>query len=183
MISNMHLEEPVADEITLAAVMAALSDPVRVAIVRELAARGESTCGAFELGVSKATRSHHFKVLREAGLTHTRAEGTHRHVSLRRDEVDARFPGLLGAVLAAAEREAGAYRGPFLIAELAILHERRAASCRRWPGSRRRTPRSFHAIDGGEHERAAAERDVAALAAVGQRRPCAGRTACRPSWR
>jgi hypothetical protein len=46
-------------------------------------------------------------VLREAGLTHTRAEGTHRHVSLRREEVDARFPGLLGAVLVAAEREAG----------------------------------------------------------------------------
>ena len=91
---------------TLAAVMAALSDPVRVAIVRDLSARGESACGTFDVGVSKATRSHHFKVLREAGLTATRAEGTHRFVSLRRDEVDARFPGLLGAVLSAAEREA-----------------------------------------------------------------------------
>ena len=99
----MHLEEPTADEMTLAAVMAALSDPMRVAIVRELASRGESTCGTFELGISKATRSHHFKVLREAGLTHTRAEGTHRFVSLRRDVVDSRFPGLLDAVLAAAD--------------------------------------------------------------------------------
>src|SRR3954467_14031912 len=103
----MHLEEPCADDLSLAAVMAALSDPVRVAIVRELAARGESPCGTFELGISKAPRSHHFKVLREAGLTHTRAEGTHRHVSLRRDAVDARFPGLLSAILAAAEQEAG----------------------------------------------------------------------------
>ena len=103
----MHLEEPTPDEMTLAAVMAALSDPMRVAIVRELASRGESTCGTFELGISKATRSHHFKVLREAGLTHTRAEGTHRYVSLRRD-VDSRFPGLLDAVLAAAEAEASA---------------------------------------------------------------------------
>ena len=102
----MHLEEPTADAMTLAAVMAALSDPMRVAIVRELASRGESTCGTFELGISKATRSHHFKVLREAGLTHTRAEGTHRFVSLRRDVVDARLPGLLDAVLSAAEREA-----------------------------------------------------------------------------
>jgi DNA-binding transcriptional ArsR family regulator len=102
----MHSDEPTADEMTLAAVMAALSDPVRVTIVRELAARGESACGTFDLGVSKATRSHHFKVLREAGLTHTRPEGTHRMVSLRRDEVDVRFPGLLGAVLAAAEQEA-----------------------------------------------------------------------------
>ncbi len=102
----MHADEPLIDDVTLAAVMAALSDPVRVAIVRGLAADGECTCGAFDLGISKATRSHHFRVLREAGLTHTRAEGTHRHVSLRRNEVDARFPGLLGAVLTAAEREA-----------------------------------------------------------------------------
>ena len=65
-------------------------------------------------------------MLREAGLTHTRAEGTHRHVSLRREAVDARFPGLLGAVLAAAEREAALYRGPRLIASLAIFD----SSCR-----------------------------------------------------
>ena len=65
-------------------------------------------------------------MLREAGLTHTRAEGTHRYVSLRREDVDARFPGLLGAVLAAAEREAGALRGPRLIASLAIF----TSSCR-----------------------------------------------------
>src|SRR3982751_4765622 len=102
----MHFDEPPASDMTLAAVMAALSDPVRVAIVRELGARGESACGTFELGVSKATRSHHFKVLREAGLTPTRAEGTHGIVALRREDVDARFPGLLGAVLSAAEREA-----------------------------------------------------------------------------
>jgi DNA-binding transcriptional ArsR family regulator len=101
-------DEPHVDEMTLAAVMAALSDPIRVTIVRRLAAEGERTCGTLELGVSKATRSHHLRVLREAGITHTRAEGTHRHVSLRREEVDARFPGLLGAVLAAAEREASA---------------------------------------------------------------------------
>ena len=108
----MHPEEPDLESVTLAAVMAALSDPVRVRIVRTLATQGERTCGTFELGISKATRSHHFKVLREAGLTHTRSEGTHRHVSLRREEVDARFPGLLDAVLTAAEREAA---GPALV--------------------------------------------------------------------
>jgi DNA-binding transcriptional ArsR family regulator len=105
----MPADEPRVDEMSLAAVMAALSDPARLEIVRVLAAQGERTCGTFDLGLSKATRSHHFKVLREAGLTHTRAEGTHRHISLRRDEVDARFPGLLDAVLAAAE--AGDHRG------------------------------------------------------------------------
>ena len=101
----MPIDEPELQAVSLAAVMAALSDPVRVAIVRELASRGEATCGAFEVGVSKATRSHHFKVLREAGLTRTRAEGTHRFVALRREEVEARFPGLLIAVLSAAEAE------------------------------------------------------------------------------
>lgn len=101
----MHFDEPDLEDVSLAVMMGALSDPVRVAIVRELSARGEATCGAFEVGVSKATRSHHFKVLREAGLTRTRAEGTHRYVTLRREEVDARFPGLLGAVLAAAAAE------------------------------------------------------------------------------
>jgi DNA-binding transcriptional ArsR family regulator len=102
----MHLEEPPVDEITLVGVLAALSDPIRLTILRQIAAVGERTCGTLELGVSKATRSHHVRVLREAGLTHTRAEGTHRHVSLRRDDIDALFPGLLDAVLVAAEREA-----------------------------------------------------------------------------
>jgi DNA-binding transcriptional ArsR family regulator len=97
----MDFDEPSADEIPLAAVMAALSDPARLEIVRVLAAEGERTCGTFDLGLSKATRSHHFKVLREAGITRTRAEGTHRHVSLRHDDLEARFPGLLDAVLSA----------------------------------------------------------------------------------
>jgi DNA-binding transcriptional ArsR family regulator len=98
------LLQPAATEIALPAVMGALSDPVRVEIVRALAARGEAVCGTLDLGVSPATRSHHFRVLREAGVTHTRVDGTRRHVSLRRDDLDARFPGLLDALLAAAAR-------------------------------------------------------------------------------
>ena len=101
------LLHPARDELQLAGVMAALSDPVRVTIVRALAVQGEMACGTLELDVSNATRSHHFRVLREAGLTRTRPEGTHRYVSLRRECLDDRFPGLLDAVLAAAEREAG----------------------------------------------------------------------------
>ncbi len=106
------LTHPSSNELQLASVMAALSDPVRVLIVRALAAQGELACGTLELGVSPATRSHHFRVLREAGITLTRPEGTHRYVSLRRDELDERFPGLLDAVLSAAEREAAAYSSP-----------------------------------------------------------------------
>jgi DNA-binding transcriptional ArsR family regulator len=105
------LIHPSSNEMTLSGVMAALSDPVRVAIVRALSAQGEIACGMLDLGVSPATRSHHFRVLREAGVTLTRPEGTHRYVSLRRDELDERFPGLLGAVLEAADREA-AYTSP-----------------------------------------------------------------------
>src|SRR3954454_24168242 len=106
------LLQPESAEMQLAPVMAALSDPVRVMIVRALAAQGEIACGTLELGVSPATRSHHFRVLREAGITLTRPEGTHRYVSLRSDELDERFPGLLDAVLTAAEREAGVYTSP-----------------------------------------------------------------------
>jgi DNA-binding transcriptional ArsR family regulator len=94
--------EPRREDVTLPAVMAALSDPVRVSILRMLAEQGEMACGTLELGISKATRSHHLRVLREAGVTHTRPEGTRRYVSLRREDLDARFPGLLDALLVAA---------------------------------------------------------------------------------
>jgi DNA-binding transcriptional ArsR family regulator len=96
------VSHPTPEDIELPAVMAALSDPVRVTIVRTLAEGGEVACGTIPLPVSNATRSHHFRVLREAGLTWTRPVGTHKYVSLRRDCLDERFPGLLDAVLAAA---------------------------------------------------------------------------------
>ena len=92
------LEQPAIEAVELAGVLHALSDPARLEIVRGLAADGERQCGTFDLGLTKATRSHHFKVLREAGLTYTRLEGTARFVTLRRDELDATFPGLLDAV-------------------------------------------------------------------------------------
>jgi DNA-binding transcriptional ArsR family regulator len=94
------LEQPPIAAVELAGVLQALSDPVRLEIVRGLAADGERQCGTFELGVTKATRSHHFKVLREAGITHTRTEGTARFVTLRAAELDERFPGLLAAIVA-----------------------------------------------------------------------------------
>jgi DNA-binding transcriptional ArsR family regulator len=92
------LDQPAIEAVVLADVLHALSDPARLEIVRALAAEGERQCGTFDLGLTKATRSHHFKVLREAGITNTRVEGTARFVTLRRDEIDARFPGLLDAV-------------------------------------------------------------------------------------
>ncbi len=94
--------EPDLADVTLSQVMHALGDDLRLRIVGVLAAEGERRCGSIELGVSKATRSHHFRVLREAGITHTRVEGGARHVTLRREGLEERFPGLLEAILAAA---------------------------------------------------------------------------------
>jgi len=95
-------------ETELTTVLLALGDPVRLAIVRELDADGTRACGSFDrLGVGRPTLSHHFKVLREAELIETHAEGQRRINTLRRDEIDARFPGLLDSVLGAeARREA-----------------------------------------------------------------------------
>ena len=89
----------------------ALSDPARLEIVRRLVDGDEPSCGMFELGLSKATLSHHFRVLREAGLVRTRLDGRKRLLSLRTDDLDARFPGLLDAVLSA-KRSTGHQRTP-----------------------------------------------------------------------
>jgi len=100
-IGGVDLDEPDLQAVPLATVMSALGDDVRLRILHALDVQGETQCGTLDLGVSKATRSHHFKVLREAGVTHTRVDGTRRFVSLRRDELAERFPGLLDALLAA----------------------------------------------------------------------------------
>jgi len=82
-------------------VLYALSDPVRLHIVRNLASRGELACFAAVAGldIAKSTQSHHYRILREAGVIAQRKEGVCFISSLRKDELDARFPGLLDAVL------------------------------------------------------------------------------------
>src|SRR5438093_6939281 len=98
-----EIAHPRRAEIELGAVLHALSDPVRLKIVAALAgADGEHTCGSFEVPVTKSTCTHHFKVLREAGVIHQRQEGTTRLNALRRDDLEARLPGLLETILQAA---------------------------------------------------------------------------------
>ena len=97
--TTAYLAMPAEDAIELTAVLDALADPLRLEIVRGLAAVDERSCGLFAQNVAPSTRSHHFKVLREAGVTRTRVAGQRRMVSLRREELDRRFPGLLAAVL------------------------------------------------------------------------------------
>jgi DNA-binding transcriptional ArsR family regulator len=105
------LSGPARGDMTLAPVLTALSDPVRLEIVCILASGGERSCGAFRLPIAKSTLTHHLKVLREAGLIEQRPEGTSRITYLRRKDLDARFPGLLESVLVAARKRRGRHPG------------------------------------------------------------------------
>ena len=109
--ATVETNYPTREELELVHVLHALSDPVRLQIVRALdESVGAVACGQFPLPVGKSTASHHFRVLREAGVASSRDEGTRRYHSLRRDDLDARFPGLLDTVLRAAEEPAGVRR-------------------------------------------------------------------------
>ena len=94
-------KHPPIGEVRAERVFHALSDPVRLGIVRQLGQVVEASCSALDGGRPKSSVSHHFRVLREAGLIHTRNEGVVHMNALRRAELDRRFPGLLDAVLGA----------------------------------------------------------------------------------
>jgi DNA-binding transcriptional ArsR family regulator len=95
-----NYSHPEVGDISLSAILQALSDPGRLAIVRELLqAKGRAlACNEVKLNISKATRSHHFEVLRSAGIISTKMEGTRCMTSLRRVELNKKFPGLLKLV-------------------------------------------------------------------------------------
>lgn len=97
-------QAPDLASIDVLTVLEALADPVRLAIVRQLAAcKGTDalTCNQVELPVTKSTASHHFKTLHRAGLTFEREQGVRKFIRLRRTELDERFPGLIESVLSA----------------------------------------------------------------------------------
>ena len=97
-------QEPRVDELEGLVILQALADPVRLEIVRQLAAcggSGELTCNAITLPVTKSTASHHFRTLLDAGVIAERGAGTRKYLHVRRAELDERFPGLLDSVLQA----------------------------------------------------------------------------------
>ncbi len=96
------LADVAPDDLELATVLHALSDPIRLRIVSSLADDNEWTCGSFDLPIAKSTKSHHLRVLGEAGIVSRRVDGKCRMIKLRRAEMEQRFPGLLEAVLSAA---------------------------------------------------------------------------------
>ncbi|MET9322280.1 helix-turn-helix domain-containing protein [Streptomyces sp. NPDC003038] len=100
------LAHPEATDIRLEGVLHALSDPVRLSIVRDLAGSdAELACSSFELPVTKSTTTHHFRVLRESGVVRQTYRGTTKLNGLRRDELESLFPGLLDSVLTSAAAE------------------------------------------------------------------------------
>jgi DNA-binding transcriptional ArsR family regulator len=100
------LAHPGRDEIRLENVLHALADPMRLRVVRELAAgEADLTCSDIELPVTKSTTTHHFRVLRENGVIRQTYQGTAKMNGLRRDDLEALFPGLLDRVLEAAEAQ------------------------------------------------------------------------------
>lgn len=90
---------PPADQFDLPTILYALGDPIRLKILQALDKGCEKTCGCFDISLQKSALSHHFKVLRESGLIRVRRDGIQRFISLRSGDLDARFPGLLEAVL------------------------------------------------------------------------------------
>lgn len=90
---------PEREDITIYGILAALSDPTRLEIVRRLAAQPEQCPFEFINIASKQNLTHHFKVLREAGLIMARYEGRNKFVWLRRELIDPMFPGLLDGLL------------------------------------------------------------------------------------
>lgn len=100
---------PAVEEIELGRVLSALADPMRRRVVRELALAPDGTartCSSFALPVSKATVTHHFRTLREAGLIQQTDRGNSRMACLRRSDIEARFPALLALLIAEAGQEA-----------------------------------------------------------------------------
>ena len=108
--TSSPLLHPDEQDIDLFTVMAAVVDPVRLGIVATLDATPEVACGCFDLPVGKSTGTRHFRVLREAGVIRQRDEGTRRINTLRRAELERRFPGLLDLVLREAPARLGAAR-------------------------------------------------------------------------
>ncbi len=96
---------PSIKDVSLEAILYALSDPVRLSIVQQLALNGEMTCGQFcsLANKGKSTMTHHFKVLRDSGIIHTRVDGREHFTTLRLKELNSRFPSLIDTILLAAK--------------------------------------------------------------------------------
>ena len=101
--------EPAAEDLQLPRVLAALAEPNRLATVQYVARSGESCCSEIiqeaGLAMTKSTFSHHLRILREAGVLTKRIQGTKGYTTLRKDDLDRRFPGLIDAIIDAKNQD------------------------------------------------------------------------------
>lgn len=94
-----QLHHPSREDLVLSTVLYALSDPIRLSVVRDIRQNGEQACNSFTVPIAKSTLSHHLRALREAGIVRTRIQGTQRFISLRAEDLEVRFPGVLSTIL------------------------------------------------------------------------------------
>ena len=94
-----ELFHPNIDQLSLPTILSALSDPIRLQIIKNLAQQSEITCSCCNINLPKSVLSHHFKVLRDSGLIYVRIEGKQRFLSIRYHELEERFPGLLETIM------------------------------------------------------------------------------------
>lgn len=102
----MIANHPEREQIRLENVLFALGNPLRLEIVKTLADGEERSCGALRQDVTKSTMTHHWRVLRDSGVIWQRPQGRENMISLRREDLDACFPGLLDMLLQVLQREA-----------------------------------------------------------------------------
>jgi DNA-binding transcriptional ArsR family regulator len=96
-----ELTHPRLEDFDLLDVLHALSDPTRMTIVRTLRADPERACGTFPVDVAPSTLTHHFRILREAGVIHQRQDGNRRWTRLRLEDLNRRFPNVVDTIVAA----------------------------------------------------------------------------------
>lgn len=97
-----QIKHPAIEQVELIEILYALADPTRMEIVVRLARAGRTlTCGELDLNRPKSSMSHHFKILRSAGLVETKVDGTEHMNSLRLEEIEQKYPGVLKAILKA----------------------------------------------------------------------------------
>jgi DNA-binding transcriptional ArsR family regulator len=99
------LAHPEVPELDLLDILHALADPTRMTIVQTLRADPERACGTFPVDVAPSTLTHHFRVLRESGIIRQREEGSRRWTTLRADDLNVRFPGLLDRIATAYDED------------------------------------------------------------------------------
>jgi DNA-binding transcriptional ArsR family regulator len=101
-----------SSDLSLMEILQALADPIRLEIVRQLDESRQKACGMFGIDMPKSSLSHHFRILRESGVIVSEGQGTILMNRLRREEMEANFPGLIESILKAAQKEYRVAKNP-----------------------------------------------------------------------